>query len=449
MWCDTCVKVAGPKCSAHVTCSLEEGKKHLNKRLKSTLKQASKELDQEIEVREQQLAYLQAAHQAWKSGLAERLEEHINTQSVALTIARSELESLNSVKDLQNEDDPSIILSAINATEALVTDAQSRLKVASKQVALLTALQICNIIIQPVLDNHSKNKNKNKLENFTIDVEGNDSNEEKALVYLMYHILENTGGKIGTGNESWQLVDKLTEMKRRDSANDQSENKSQISKSRSSSVQRAGHSNLVFTAAASTESLPAASNSKIFLNRSPGKPKKEAHCFLDIAIGGKVSGRIVIQLRPDIAPKMCANFVALCTGELGYGYRGSKIFKAIADDYIQGGDFEKNDGRGGHSIYNNKSWFIADNSVLRDEKGAIRMKGMGTDEKTGGGLVGSQFLIWVGDRNFKPFMRTLVFGKVTEGLQLCRMISNFRTYKNQCGTFIINDDVLIQNCGRL
>jgi cyclophilin family peptidyl-prolyl cis-trans isomerase len=439
--------VAGTRCSVHVKCNLEEGKKRLNERLQSALKLAGKELDREIRVREPQLALLQAAHHVWKSGLAEHLEEQINAQSMALTVARSKLESLNSLKDLQNKDDPSIIVSAINDTEALVTSIQSRLKVASKQATLLTALQICDIIIQPVLDNHDKNKYK--LQNLMIDVGANASNEEKALVYLMYHILENRGGERGTVNGSWQLVDKPKKVKSRDGEDNQIGNKSQVSKARSSSVQRAGRDNLVCTVSSSTESLPAAYNTKITLNRSSGKLKKGAQCFIDIAIGGKVSGRIVIQLRPDVAPKMCANFVALCTGELGYGYRGSKIFKAIADDYILGGDFEKNDGSGGHSIYNHKNLFIADDCGLRDEKGAVRMKGMGTDEKTGGGLVGSQFHIWVGDRDFKSFIRTLVIGKVTEGLELCRFISNFKTYKNDRGTFIINNDVVIQNCGKL
>ncbi|XP_021940339.1 tripartite motif-containing protein 72-like isoform X2 [Zootermopsis nevadensis] len=434
VWCDTCLKVAGPECSVHVTCNLEDGKKRLKEDLESALKEASMELDREIKVRERQLTHLQAAHQAWKSGLVEHLEDQINAQSTALTVARSEVESLNCLKALQNEGDPSVIVSAIKDSKALVTSVHGRSKPTIKQATLLTALQICNIIIQPTLDGHDENKDK--VQNWRMEVRTSDSNEEMALVYLMYRLLEKKGEETGTANGSWKLVDKPRKM-------------IHVSKGRSSSAHSADHGNLVRTASYSTESLPSAFDTKIILSKSSYKLKKQLQCFFDIAIGGKLSGRIVIQLRPDVTPKMCANFVALCTGELGYGYKGSKIFKSRPDNYILGGDFENNDGSGGHSIYNQKSLFIADDCGLRDEKGAVRMKGMGTDERTGGGLVGSQFHIWVGDRDFKQFTRTLVIGKVTEGLELCTFISNLKTYRIDRGTFIRNGDVIIQDCGKL
>jgi cyclophilin family peptidyl-prolyl cis-trans isomerase len=37
--------------------------------------------------------------------------------------------------------------------------------------------------------------------------------------------------------------------------------------------------------------------------------------YLDVSIGGTAAGRITVQLRTDVAPKTCANFMALCTGE--------------------------------------------------------------------------------------------------------------------------------------
>lgn len=443
VWCNTCLKVADAECSAHDICNLELGKKRLNERLHHLLEQAGSELDREIKLREPQLCHLQAAHDAWTSSLVAHLEEEMNTQSMALTVAHSELELLDNFKKLSNEDDPANIVSAINSIEGMLTSKQSRLKAAVKQATLMSALQICRIKIQPVLDSH--NNTNDKPQNLLIEIAGSNSNEEKALVYLMYHILEEKGGKTGTVDESWQVVDRARKVKNKGGQEGQDGNNNQPS-FLMGAVYR---TNLFSTAATSTESLPLPHNTRIVINKDLGNFNKVVRCFFDIAIDGQMSGRVVIQLRPDVAPKMCANFVALCTGELGYGYKGCKIFKAIADSHIIGGDFEKNNGSGGHSIYNNKGLFLADSCGLRDEKGALRMKGMGTDERTGSGLVGSQFHIWVKDRDFKSYTRTLVIGRVIEGLDLCKLISNFKICINERGTYIINNDVVIQNCGKL
>nr|CAD7199927.1 unnamed protein product [Timema douglasi] len=156
---------------------------------------------------------------------------------------------------------------------------------------------------------------------------------------------------------------------------------------------------------------------------------------------------VVIKLRHDIAPKMCANFVALCTGELGFGYKGTIIFNAHPNEHVIGGDIENNDGTGGYSIYNNKGLFIADECSLRDEMGAIRMRGMGTDIKTGNGLVGSQFHIWLGRRDFRVYRRTLVIGQVVQGLNILQDISMFKAIRKSDGNFVLTTKAIIKNCG--
>ncbi len=46
------------------------------------------------------------------------------------------------------------------------------------------------------------------------------------------------------------------------------------------------------------------------------------------------------------------------------GAQGSKLFRAKADDHVLGGDFENDDGTGGHSAYEEK-YFLAEQCPLK------------------------------------------------------------------------------------
>ena len=74
-----------------------------------------------------------------------------------------------------------------------------------------------------------------------------------------------------------------------------------------------------------------------------GPNESTGNVYLEIGINGESQGKIVIGLRDDVAPKTCKNFRQLCTGENGFGYKGSKFHRIIPGFMCQvtGSDFTK------------------------------------------------------------------------------------------------------------
>ncbi|XP_018304298.1 peptidyl-prolyl cis-trans isomerase isoform X2 [Mycetomoellerius zeteki] len=134
--------------------------------------------------------------------------------------------------------------------------------------------------------------------------------------------------------------------------------------------------------------------------------------YFDMSADDKPLGRIIIQLRTDIVPKTSENFRALCTGEKGYGYRGSYFHRIIPNFMCQGGDFT-------------------------NHNGTLSMANSGPNTN------GSQFFIttvktpWLDNKH-------VVFGSVLDGMDVVRKIENYgssngKTYQKimiaDCGQF--------------
>jgi cyclophilin family peptidyl-prolyl cis-trans isomerase len=51
-------------------------------------------------------------------------------------------------------------------------------------------------------------------------------------------------------------------------------------------------------------------------------------CFFDISMNGQSEGRISFQLATE-TPRTSENFRALCTGEKGFGFKGSFFHRII------------------------------------------------------------------------------------------------------------------------
>jgi len=165
--------------------------------------------------------------------------------------------------------------------------------------------------------------------------------------------------------------------------------------------------------------------------------------FFDVTIGGKPTGRVVMELFANEVPKTAENFRSLCTGEKGVGkqgkplhYKGSTFHRIIPDFMCQGGDFTRGNGTGGESIYGEK--FADENFKLKHvEPGYLSMANAGPNTN------GSQFFIttvktaWLDGKH-------VVFGRVVEGFDVVKTMEGQGTQSGKP-----KNEIKIADCGQL
>jgi len=151
--------------------------------------------------------------------------------------------------------------------------------------------------------------------------------------------------------------------------------------------------------------------------------------------------RVVFELYLDVVPKTCHNFLQLLLGEFvskegkPLQYKGTKIHRVWKDGFIQGGDVDNENGKGGQSIHG--KYFEDENYVVKHDKpGILGMSNVGRKHTNN-----SQFYITMAP--LKAYdNRYVAFGRVISGFRTIRFINRAPAYNTKPSY-----DIVIHDCG--
>ena len=128
----------------------------------------------------------------------------------------------------------------------------------------------------------------------------------------------------------------------------------------------------------------------------------------------------------------------MCTGEQGFGYKGSPFHRIISNFMLQAGDFTQQNGIGGKSIYEGGKKFADENFVYKhSEPGLVSMANSGPNTN------GSQFFIttvpcpWLDGKH-------VVFGRVVEGMHVVKELESLGSQSGKP-----TKKIIVVDCGQI